>query len=246
MAYASTKIQTGDASREFFFRPQTTDEHVIQQVFVNQHYSLNRLRRFDELRAFAMGENAKGKRPLIVDAGANIGASSIYFAVNGWGSRVVAIEPDRENFELLEKNVKGLKQIELVRAALSSRKGRALVVDPGFGHWGYRTRPAEAADSGQKTVASVTMNDIFKDHAAKFYPLIVKIDIEGGEDDLFSANTQWVTRTPLIIIELHDWLLPKAGTSGPFLRCIAGLKRDFVHSGGNIFSMAHDLEAAGR
>jgi FkbM family methyltransferase len=219
MAYASTKLETGSGTREFFFRPRTSDEHVFQQVFVNQEYNL---------------------------AGANIGASSIYFAVNAWGSRVVAIEPDRKNFELLEKNVEGLKEIELVRAALSSSKGQAVIVDPGLGPWGYRTRPAAAADSGPKTVASVTMNEIFEERAADFYPLIAKIDIEGAEEDLFSANTEWVVRTPLIIIELHDWLLPKAGTSAPFLRCIAGLSRDFMYFGENIFSLAHDLEAAGR
>ena len=38
-------------------------------------------------------------------------------------------------------------------------------------------------------------------------PFIVKVDIEGFEADLFSANTQWVGRTPIIITELHNWLI---------------------------------------
>ncbi len=42
-------------------------------------------------------------------------------------------------------------------------------------------------------------------------PWIVKVDIEGGEADLFAANTEWVDAVPVIIIELHDWMLEGAG-----------------------------------
>ena len=76
-------------------------------------------------------------------------------------------------------------------------------------------------------------------------PFIVKIDIEGGEQDVFSGNTEWVARTPVLIIELHDWLIPKGGTSGPFLKCISALDRDFVYIGEAIFSIANDLDALG-
>jgi hypothetical protein len=62
------------------------------------------------------------------------------------------------------------------------------------------------------------------------------------EAELFAANTGWVARTPLLIVELHDWLLPKAGTARTFLRCISQLDRDFVHIGENIFSIANDLD----
>jgi hypothetical protein len=69
----------------------------------------------------------------------------------------------------------------------------------------------------------------------------VKIDIEGAEAELFSANTEWVDQTPLIIIELHDWLLSRQGISRNFLRCVSSLDRDFVHIGENIFSVKNDL-----
>jgi hypothetical protein len=50
-----------------------------------------------------------------------------------------------------------------------------------------------------------------------------------------------VARTPILIVELHDWLLPKQSTSGPFLECISKMKRDFVYIGEDIYSIAHDL-----
>ena len=60
--------------------------------------------------------------------------------------------------------------------------------------------------------------------------------------DVFAANNEWVARTPLLMLELHDWLLPKAGTSATFLKCIAKLDRDFVTIGENAFSIANRLE----
>jgi hypothetical protein len=50
-----------------------------------------------------------------------------------------------------------------------------------------------------------------------------------------------VTDVPVIIIELHDWLLPKQGSSKPFLKCIADLDRDFVYIRENVFSVKNAL-----
>ena len=72
-------------------------------------------------------------------------------------------------------------------------------------------------------------------------PYIAKIDIEGFEKDLFSKNTDWITLFPIIIIELHDWLMPREGSSNNFLRSIAQHDRDFLPFGENIISIAHDL-----
>jgi hypothetical protein len=70
----------------------------------------------------------------------------------------------------------------------------------------------------------------------------VKVDIEGAEADLFSGNTEWVELTPIIIVELHDWMLPKKGTSRPFLQCISKLDRDFIYLGEDVYSIANDLQ----
>lgn len=74
------------------------------------------------------------------------------------------------------------------------------------------------------------------------FPFIVKVDIEGAEADIFAGNTDWLKNTPLVIIELHDWLMPKQGTAAGFLQCIAGQPRDFIAMGENVFSIAHTLE----
>ncbi len=148
--------------------------------------------------------------------------------------------PDVGNFGLLSKNTADLN-VEALNAAISSTRGRARVFDPGEGAWGYRTKLISEDEIFTDAVPRVTINDIYNSHSSGFFPFIVKIDIEGAELDLFSGSTEWVERTPLIIIELHDWLLPKSGTSRPFLECISRLDRDFVQIGQEIFSIANDL-----
>lgn len=240
--YATTTVEFGGQARRMHFRQRTTDTAVIKLVLIDQQYDLKHLRRLPELLDFLKRQEDAGRKPLIVDAGANIGASALYFAGKMPHARVVAIEPEKDNFDLLRRNVEGLN-VTPMHAAISASAGRARVIDPGEGAWGYRTMPVGSDEAPADAVARITINEIFEQNAGTFFPFIVKIDIEGAEQDLFSANTEWVARTPLIIVELHDWLLPKAGTSGPFLKCISQLDRDFVYRGEDVYSIANNLGA---
>ena len=242
MNFAAINIQSPMATRQFFFRAGSCDEGVIKQIFVDNDYALNRLRRHPELMSFLERRSAGGLQPLVIDAGANIGAASVYFSLAFPNALVVSVEPDLGNFELLARNVMGLG-IEPFHGAVASQVGQVRVVDAGEGYWGFRTAAVDGSESAAQAVPSRRINDIYAACASRCFPFIVKVDIEGGEEDLFSANTEWVARTPVLIIELHDWLLPGKATSAPFLRCIAGMNRDFVHIGENIFSIANDLDA---
>jgi FkbM family methyltransferase len=239
MDIAILNLNLGDAQRPFHYRKGSSDEGVIAQVLKNSDYNFGRLRRGPELSELYRRLTGSGQVPLIVDAGANIGASAVYFHYSFPAARLVAIEPERGNFDLLSANTAGLP-VECVQAALTSSAGTVGVTDPGQGHWGYRTMAASNTEKAVHSVASVTLNDIYANHA-NTVPFIAKIDIEGGESDLFAANTEWVDRTPIIIIELHDWLMPGLANSRAFLQCIAGRNRDFVYVGENIFSIDNAL-----
>jgi FkbM family methyltransferase len=240
--YSSATVSFGPASRQLYFREKSSDEAVMKQVFVDESYNLNRIARCAELMSFGKRQEEKGLRPLVVDAGANIGLSALFFMFILPNPHIVAIEPDLENFKLLSKNVGGL-DVETIRGAASSTKGKARVVDPGSGHWAYRTQAlAEDADF-KDAIPRITINDIYESCRSKFFPFIVKVDIEGAEEDLFSSATEWVAATPILIVELHDWLIPKAGKAKPFLKCVATLDRDFISIGQDVYSIANDLEA---
>jgi len=237
-------LALGTSFRSFTYRPQTSDAGVIDQVFQKNDYNIRRLTRAAELIDYGGRKAEGGKTPLIIDAGANIGASPLYFQFCFQNARVIAIEPDDGNFDLLSLNTRGLP-VECIRGAVAAAPGRVHVVDPGLGAWGYRTERcderAENRGHGDSAVTCVTINQLYETHRQDCFPYIVKIDIEGGEDELFSSNTEWVSATPLIIIELHDWMLPGKSSSRNFLKCISNLNRDFVYLNENIFSIDNTL-----
>lgn len=239
MQLATLNLTLGQAQRPFVYRKETSDEGVIAQVLKNGDYNLGRLRRGKELSELYEQLASTGRAPLIIDAGANIGASAVYFSCSFPRARVVAIEPARGNFDLLTSNIGGLP-VDCVNAALAASPGTLSLTDPGEGFWGYRTAAA-AGGAYVHSVTCVTLNEIYAARAKTCVPFIAKIDIEGAESELFAANTEWVDETPIIIIELHDWLMPGTANSRAFLQCIAGRDRDFVYIGENIFSIANRL-----
>jgi FkbM family methyltransferase len=233
----SITLECGGQKRQFSYRPNTSDEHVVQQMFSAQHYDLKKLKRNPDILSFLQGKLLGGERPLIVDVGANIGASSVFFAMVYPEARVVAVEPEPANYALLCANVEGLG-VRCLQAAAASHPGRTRLLDPGIGPWGYRTEPSGPGVE----VPQITLSQIFQEHGGPpYYPYLVKIDIEGGEKDLFEADLDWVKNTPVVIIELHDWIMPRQGTALPFLRCVSALDRDFVIFGENVFSIDNRL-----
>jgi FkbM family methyltransferase len=223
----------GETHREFFHRGTRADTGVVDQIFVNQDYSFDRLRRGSELRARYEDSVGAGRRPLIIDAGAHIGASVVYWSLHFPRAHITAWEPEAGNFEVLKRNGEGL-DVDLRQAAIGAVRGSAALVDPGEGEWGYRTVPG---GSGNRVRVEAASTAVAKKVRAGYEPFLAKIDIEGGEADLFSKNTGWVDEFPLVLIELHDWLLPGTASSHNFLRCVAEKNRDFVHIGENVFSL---------
>jgi len=241
--YDVAEIRFGDSTpRKFWFRRGTSDELVKKQIFGATQYGLGRLRRASEIRQFVERQKATKRVPLIIDAGANIGATSVFYAHTVPNAQIVAIEPDAGNFKLLEKNIQGLN-VEAIHGAVSSTPGIARILDPGIGHWGYRTENLTNSNDAamSKSVPRLTMNDIYQRFLPGCFPFITKIDIEGGEEDLFSGSTEWVSVTPVLIVELHDWLLIKSGCSRKFLQCISQLDRDFVYVGEDVFSISNSI-----
>jgi FkbM family methyltransferase len=227
----------GGGQRKFLFRPNSVgDTGVVDQIFRAADYQIHPDARFQTLVRYIAAQAAGGKRPLVIDAGANIGASSVYFALQYSSGRIVAVEPEKGNAELLRLNCEGL-DIVVREAALGAEPGTAFLSDPGHSDWGFRV-----GESGAVPVAVVSVPELLAEaEALQLFPLICKIDIEGGEAALFAKNTAWVDRFALIIIELHDWLFPGEGNSRNFLRAIAANDFDFMYRGENAFCFNNRL-----
>jgi FkbM family methyltransferase len=120
-------------------------------------------------------------RLLIIDAGANIGAASLYFSIAYPGSKVVAIEPEKNNCALARLNCAG-REIELIEGAIGAEPGTMFLQDPGLSSWGFRV-----SSQGSVEVNVHSIDQILTAQEAALTPFILKVDIEGGENALFSG-----------------------------------------------------------
>ena len=212
------------------------DTITIDQIYTYHDYDLTFLNRYSDIYNRYKEIFKIHKKPLIIDCGANIGVSSKYFAEEFLESKVIAIEPEKQNFSNMKRNCKKNNNIIFEHSSIGSKKGYSKIINEDAEPNMYRTEIIK--DTGG--IKILTINDIYKEYQ-NCLPFIVKIDIEGFEKNLFESNTDWIKITPLIIIETHDWMIPGVANSRNFLKAISCENRDFVHKGENIFSISNDI-----
>jgi FkbM family methyltransferase len=176
---------------------------------------------------------ASGLQPLIIDCGANIGASVTWFAARYPEAHIIAVEPAAENFGLLRRNCAGL-DVDLRLAGIASADGRAYLDNPSGAHMGFRT----TSERRGVEIDLVSVGSLLDSKPASAYaPFLLKVDIEGAEKNLFDGDTDAINRFPLIILEPHDWLMPGHQTSQEFFRFHAATGREFCMKHENVASI---------
>ncbi|MDX2307664.1 MAG: FkbM family methyltransferase [Hyphomicrobium sp.] len=133
----------------------------------------------------------------IVDAGANIGLTALYFASRYPNARILAIEPNADNFELLKGNTAREPRIAAVEAGVTPLPRQKLFIGNTGPAWSYRSN---SAGQGLE-VRGASLSELMADHGFETIDLL-KIDIEGAEREIF-AKADFLDRTGTIVAELH-------------------------------------------
>ncbi len=172
----------------------SSDYDVLRQVIFEAEY---------EMACSAFKLNFKTFESVrIVDAGANIGLTSRFFAERFPDSLIYALEPEPENFKMLLKNVAGLDRIKPLQNALSAEKGKFFEIGTSVrdgADWSRTT--LESADG---TIMGITLEELLNENGGFFD--ILKIDIEGAERFIFDnqASQDFLDKTRVLVIEIHD------------------------------------------
>ena len=138
-------------------------------------------------------------KPVILDCGANIGLSILYYKKKYPDSTVIAYEADPKIFIILQKNLlnNGLAGVELHNKAVWSS---AATLD----------FSVEGADGGRinigsdKNIVSVPaegLADIMRNRCFDF----IKIDIEGAETEVLKGCEDYIAAVPYIFVEFHSF-----------------------------------------
>lgn len=196
------KFRFSPLKQEVHLRPKSSDTQTFIEIFIDGEYN------------FSVPFVPK----VIVDGGANVGLSTLYFKNKFPSARIISIEPDTKNFEMLTKNVGHFKDVNLVNGALWHSKSVVSVSDKfNMGEWGMVTEEVNNATNHQ-VVNTITIDEILEENNLNHID-ILKLDIETAEKELFSCNfSNWLPKTKIVVIELHDWV--SKGCSKPFFEAI--------------------------
>jgi FkbM family methyltransferase len=195
-------------------RPGQSDMLCMRQVFAGREYDLSHIppvqARIDAALARIL---ESGGVPVIIDGGANVGAASIWYAQRYPQAQVISVEPEAGNYAVLRENVRSLPNVVPVNAALGGERGHVAVQSADLG-WAVQT-----------TRSDLGLDILTIEDCVKLVPggrsFIVKIDIEGFEQDLFASNIDWIADSAVVAIEPHDWMLPGQFTSQNFMKAVS-------------------------
>ncbi len=216
-----------------YLRKSLSDRSTFWQCLVKKQYDVDRFphsKRLDDAYN-EMVDN--GRSPLIIDCGANIGLSVLVFAERFPDARIYAIEPDPDNVSLLRCNTAHIaSRVKIIHGAIWHESSHVRIINPDAGSAAFRVEEADSDAKG--SLRGYTIDEICA-LAGESAPLIVKLDIEGAQQWLFSRNCDWVGRVHLLILELDDWLFPWQGTSRSFFSVVSKYPFEYLLGGENIF-----------
>lgn len=176
-----------------FLRLKTTDIEICGQILTDREYHFE----------------AKKQPKVIIDAGANIGMASVFFANAFPEATIIAIEPEETNFAVLKKNVAPYPKVIPVQAALWCNNALINLVDTGicrgWGKWGFRTQGAGEKSENKvcHQIQGMTLDKIMRDQGIDFID-VLKVDIEGAEKEVFADASNWIDKVGAVVIELHE------------------------------------------
>lgn len=171
-----------------FLRLRTSDILVYHFVLLSKEYRV---------------DVSKFSPHTIIDAGANIGLASVYFAKRYPDAQVIAVEPEVTNYRAMLKNIAPYSNITPIQAALWKTDG---TVNIGLPDSDTREKWAFSVTGSNGTTRAMTLTTLLSTFGIQTLDLL-KVDIEGAEKEVFET-CDCINRIRAIVIETHDRLKP--------------------------------------
>lgn len=132
----------------------------------------------------------------MIDAGAYIGDTTVYFLNRFPDLRMIALEPNPESYDLAKRNLVPYNERTTLLPLALSASARTVYIS------GHESGAKIDLEKGIEAKAT-TIQELLKrlpDGRAD----ILKMDVEGEESAIFSANPEnWLSKIGLLIIETH-------------------------------------------
>ena len=197
----------------FAYRRNRGDIQSIREVLINGVYRL-----------------PDGVRPTsVVDLGANIGLTSLWFCANYPIEKLVAVEPLPANAAMLRSNLAANDlQFDVLEAAVGPASGEVTFATQDDSNAGF-------VGDGNLVVPMVSMDDVLERIGG--HVDLLKMDIEGGEQALIAeGKVDWLDAIDVLIAELH----PDVANVDRIVEVIVG-KGFTYHAHGTLWPESMDI-----
>jgi FkbM family methyltransferase len=210
------------------------DLPIFWQIMVMKENDFQSLSQASRVKDTYKRMLAEGNRPVIVDCGGHIGLSAVWFASHFPEATLYCIEPDKKNFNLLQQNTAAYPNVTCLNGGVWDKPSYLEILDPLAGSASFRLHEiSEPTGSQANVLRGYTILEVLqREEANRLF--LIKMDIEGAEAQVFAGPTPWLELTAVLIIELHDWLMPGQGTSRNFFRRLAENSFDVILQGENL------------
>lgn len=143
---------------------------------------------------------SKNNKPKIIDCGANIGLSVIYFKKLYPESEIIAFEPDPKIFNVLQSNIKSgnFKNVELIKKGVSNKQESVAFI-PDNSDGGRLV--SETNNQKQIFVETIKLSDYLSKKVD-----FLKIDIEGEEVKVMEECQNLLKNVENIFVEYHSFV----------------------------------------
>lgn len=175
--------------------------HILNEIFVRNDYDF-----------------ISGSQSIVVDIGANIGITSLFFSRLSYVDKIYAFEPVKDTFEQAQYNfslndkIQKIAKIKNIGLGKNSRKELFLFDRNWKGNTGLRGKssPSYEDNTNAKKIevqlesATLEIGNIVAENIGK--NVIVKMDCEGGEyeilEDLYQSGM--INKINVLLLEWHD------------------------------------------
>ena len=183
------KLKLKGYQNDVYLRPKTSDFKIFKQIFIAEEYNVIYPKQVN----------------IIIDAGSNCGYSIVYFKNKFKKAKLIAVEPDTSNIEMIKKNTSGLTDVFVVKGGIWNINTDLKIVNKEAGKWAFRV--VETLDNTSE-FKGYSLDAIMLEHDIKTID-ILKMDIEGSEKKIFEQNYQyWLSKTTFGFLELHEDYAP--------------------------------------
>lgn len=142
---------------------------------------------------------AKTNKPYIIDCGANIGLSVIYFKKLYPESEIIGFEPDKRIFDMLKNNIKsfGFSNVQIIQKALWNKEEGTFFSSEG-------ADAGRLADKNEKTNQTTVMTTSLRSYLERPVDFL-KIDIEGAEMVVIEDCADLLINVKNLFVEYHSF-----------------------------------------